>query len=289
MSAKKRKTGAQAPWMIAISSILIPDIPNRDAGWEKQLSELVDSIKANGQVQPILVSALNTPQDGFEYELIAGQRRIEALKKLGHTSVKAVCIAAKATKKDKFGARVAENFGRKNYTPMEEATLVRYAIEELGMSQQEVAATFGMTAGWVSQRVTALKQPEEVQKSLEEGDINFTHVRELSRVKDDAKKKKLLKHAKKEDAAAFKERVDAVVAGKKPGKAAKKTAGTAASSGTGSNAVRPKKDALAMLKQLDKAQAAAAKSGNKERAAHLSGVLKGISWAYKLKGANIKV
>ena len=287
MSAKK-KTGAQAASMIAISSIMIPgDVPNRDAGWEKQLNELVDSIKANGQVQPILVSALSAPQDGFEYELVAGQRRIEALKKIGHSTVKAVCIAAKATKKDKFGARVAENFGRQDYTPMEQATLVKYAIEELDMSQQEVASTFGMTAGWVSQRVTALKQPEEVQKSLEEGDINFTHVREISRVKDDEEKKKLLKHAKKEDASTFKERVDEIVTGKKPHKKAKKAAETAAP--TKLDNVRPKKDALAMMKKLDKAQAAAAKDEKKECAAHLSGILKGISWAYKLKGANIKV
>ena len=286
--SEKKKTGAQAASMVAISSILIPgNVPNRDTGWEKQLNELVESIKANGQVQPILVSALNTSQDGFEYELVAGQRRIEALKKIGHNTVKAVCIAAKATKKNKFGAHIAENFGRQDYTPMEQATLVKYAIEELGMTQQEVAATFGMTAGWVSQRVTALKQPKEVQKSLEEGDINFTHVREISRVKDDEEKKKLLKHAKKEDASTFKERVDEIVTGKKPRKKAKKAAETAAP--TKSDNVRPKKDALAMMKKLDKAQAAAAKDEKKERVAHLSGILRGISWAYKLNGANIKV
>lgn len=282
----KKKTGAQAASMIAISSIAIPeDVPNRDPGWEKQLSELVDSIKANGQVQPILVSAIAAPENGVEYELVAGQRRIEALRKLKHNTVKAVCIASKATKKDKFGARVAENFGRKNYSPMEEAALVKYAIEELGMTQQEVAATFGMTAGWVSQRVSALKQPEEVQKALEEGDIAFTHVREFSRVKDEDEKKKLLKHAKKEDASTFKERVDEIVTGKKPRKK-KKAAETKPSK---QDILRPKKDALSMLKKLDKAQAAAAKDEKKERAAHLSGVIKGVSWAYKLKGANIKI
>jgi len=286
MSAKK-KTGAQAASMVAISSIAVPeDIPNRDAGWEKDLAELVDSIKANGQVQPILVSAIPAPENGIEYELVAGQRRVEALKKLKHNTVKAVCIASKATKKDKFGARVAENFGRKNYTPMEQAALVKYAIEELGMTQQEVAATFGMTAGWVSQRVSALKQPEEVQKALEEGDIAFTHVREFSRVKDEDEKKKLLRHAKKEDASTFKERVDEIVTGKKPRKKSKKAAETKPSK---QDILRPKKDALSMLKKLDKAQATAAKGEKKERAAHLSGIIKGVSWAYKLKGANIKV
>ena len=286
MSAKK-KTGAQAASMIAISSIAIPeDVPNRDPGWEKHLAELVDSIKANGQVQPILVSAIAAPENGVDYELVAGQRRIEALKKLKHTAVKAVCIASKATKKDKFGARVAENFGRADYSPMEEAALVRYGIEELGMTQQEVAATFGMTAGWVSQRVSALKQPEEIQKALEEGDIAFTHVREFTRVKDEDEKKKLLKHAKKEDASTFKERVDEIVSGKKPRKKTKKAAEVSAGK---QEALRPKKEALSVLKKLDKARVAAADKEKKERAAHLSGIIKGVSWAYKLKGAKISV
>jgi len=289
MTAKK-KTGAQTASMIAISSILIPeDIPNRDDGWEKQLAELVDSIKAIGQVQPILVAALPTPtEEGHEYELIAGQRRLEALKRLKNSIVKAVCISSKATKKDKFGTRVAENFGRENYSPMEEAALVKYAIEELGLSQQDVATTFGRTAGWVSQRVSALKQPEEVQKALEEGDIAFTHVREFSRVKDEDEKKKLLKHAKKEDASSFKDRVDEIVTGKKPAKKAPKK-DAAPASPQKEVALRPKKDALTMLKKLDKAQAAAAKDDKKERAAHLHGIIKGLSWAYKLKGAKIKI
>ena len=283
----KKKTGAQAASMVAISSILIPeDVPNRDPGWEKHLVELVDSIKANGQVQPILVSSIPITEEGIEYELIAGQRRIEALKKLKHTTVKAVCIASKATRKDKFGARVAENFGRANYSPMEEAALVRYGIEQLGMTQQEVAATFGMTAGWVSQRVSALKQPEEIQKALEDGDIAFTHVREFSRVKDEDEKKKLLKHAKKEDASSFKERVDEMVSGKKPRKKTKPASETEPAK---QDLLRPKKEALSMLKKLDKAQVAAAEKDKKERAAHLSGIIKGLSWAYKLKGAKITI
>lgn len=289
-ATSKKKTGVQAASLIPISAIAIPDdVPNRDPGWEKNLTELVESIKANGQVQPVLVSILSSPQNGTEYELVAGQRRIEALKRLNHNMVKAVCIPVKATKKDKFGARVAENFGRTDYSPMEQATLVRYGIEQLGMSQQEIAAMFGMTAGWVSQRVAALKQPEEVQKALEEGDIAFTHVREISRVKDEDQKKKLLKHAKKEDASSFKERVDELVTGKKPAKKEDGKRVEAKPTTAKPDVLRPKKEALEMLKKLDKAQAEAATKEKKEKAAHLNGIIKGVSWAYKLKGANIKV
>jgi len=279
----KTKTGAKAASMIAISSIAIPeDVPNREPGWEKNLAELVDSIKANGQVQPILVSPTSSPVAGIEYDLVAGQRRIEALKKLGHSTVKVVCIASKATKKDKFGIRVAENFGREDYGPLEEAVLVRYGIEELGMSQQEIASAFGMTAGWVSQRVSVLKQPEDVQEALEAGAIAFTHVRELSRVKDEGEKEKLLKHAVKEDASVFKLRVDEIVTGKKPHKKAKKRSDAKALK---QELLRPKEEALAMLQSLVAKKASAT---IKDKAAYLSGMVKGISWAYKLKGADIK-
>ncbi len=283
----KKKVSAKAPSMIAISSIFIPDdIPNRDAGWDKDLTELMNSIKANGQVQPILVAPYADPDEMTEYELVAGQRRIEALKNLNHTTVKVVCVASKSTKKGRFGARVAENFGRKNYTPMEEAALVKYAIDVLGLTQQEVASAFGMTAGWVSQRVSVLKQPETIQKALEDGDIAFTHVREFSRVKDEDAKEKLLKHAKREDASTFKERVNSIVAGDSPKAKPAKPADPKARKDT---PLRPKKDALSMLKQLDKAQASAAKDEKKERAAHLNGIIKGVSWAYKLQGAKIKL
>jgi len=289
MSTKK-KTGAQAASMIAISSIAISDdIPNREEGWEKNLAELIDSIKANGQVQPILVSTSSGLVDGIDYDLVAGQRRIEALKKLGHGTVKAVCIASKTSRKDKFGARVAENFGRMDYSPLEEAALVKYAIEELGMSQQEVAIAFGMTGGWVSQRVSALKQPDVVQKALESGNIAFTHLREFSRVKDDDEKKKLLKHAQKEDASAFKRRVDEIVTGKKPRKRAKKSTEAKALK---RDTPRQEKEALVMLKKLQEAKTVTLKSADKdkkEHAAYLSGLAKGVSWAYKLKGSNIKV
>jgi len=269
--------------MIPISSVFVPDVPNRVPGWEKALADLTESIKANGQVQPIVVAPMASPgPDGEEFELVAGERRLEALKKLKHTTVKAVAVPAKATKKDKFATRISENFGRCDYSPIEEALLVQYAIDAFDMTQQQVAALVGKTSGWVSQRVTALKQPEDIQQALEEGDITFTHMREFGRVKDEKEKKKLLKKAKSLDGSEFKEYVDDLVSGDEVAARSQK-----AKRPTDEEILRPRREALSVLKKLDKSMAEAKSAGEKGKAAHLGGIIKGVSWSYKLQGAKI--
>jgi ParB family transcriptional regulator, chromosome partitioning protein len=284
--------------MIPVNRILIPnDFPNRSEGWEAGIKELMESIKSQGLIQPIVVRTLDADtEDGKQYRLVAGQRRLECVKRLEHSTVKAVALPAKTTRKEEFCARVSENFQRADYTPMEEAVLITYALTELQMSQQEFAAMIGMTPGWVSQRIAATKQPENVQKALEAGEITFTHVRELARVKDDdTKKTKLLEHAKKENAQEFKERVDTVLQDSPKAKndpkkkKSGKTAEEALANGPGDNIerkARPRKEAVQMLGKLDKAYVAAQKNDDKVRSTQLAWFIKGVSWTYNLKGAN---
>jgi ParB/RepB/Spo0J family partition protein len=284
----KTKSGVELASMIPISSILVSgDIPNRSEGWEAELDELMDSIKASGQVQPIVVLPLDTPgENGEQYKLLAGQRRLEALKRLKHTNIKAVSARTKSTQKDQFSVKLAENFGRIDYTPLEEATLIAYAVSELGISQQDLAKKIGKTPGWVSQRLAASKQPVEVQHALEEGDITFTHARELSRVKDEEEKKKLLSRAKRENAQDFKETVDGfVLSGKLPKPGNKKREGASGNKASGVE-IRPKSEAGKMLKRLDKALVKAKKAEDKEKAKYISWYMRGISWAYKLKNSD---
>jgi len=284
--------------MIPVSRILIPaDVPNRIAGWDKEIKELMESIKTLGLIQPIVVMPLESEvEGGYQYRLVAGQRRLECVKRLEHSTVKAVALAAKTTRKEEFGSRVAENFVRTAYSPLEEAALIEYALNQLAMSQQEFSAMIGMTPGWVSQRIAATKQPENVQKALEAGEISFTHVRELARVKnDDTKKTKLLEHAKKENAQEFKERVDTVLQdspkakGDPKKKKPTKTAEEALAKGPGDNIdrkARTRKEAVQMLGKLDKAFVTAQKDDDKVRSTQLAWFIKGVSWTYNLKGAN---
>lgn len=280
---KKSATVIPQTTMIPVSSILIPeDFPNRAKGWDNDLKDLTESIKTLGLIQPIVVMKLEEDgPSGEAYKLVAGRRRLECVRRLKQTTVKAVALPVKTTKKEAYGARVAENFVRRNYTPLEEAALIDFAVNQLGLSQQEFAEMVGMTSGWVSQRLTATKQPEDIQQALEQGDITFTHVRELARVKDDKEKAKLLKHAVKENAQDFKERVDCMLTGHKPEGGSPES--EPAKEPDLDRKPRPRREVLQALAKLDKTLA---ETTTPEKKAQLVWFIKGVSWTYRLAGAN---
>jgi len=288
----KKTSSKSFPTMLPVSSILVPDdMPNRSEGWGKNLSELLESIKVLGLIQPVVVVPLEKKgPKGETCKLVAGQRRLECVKRLKHTTIRVVFRPAKTNRKQEFGAKVAENFVRMDYSPLEEAALIDYAINQCKMSQQEFAEMVGKTPGWVSQRLTATKQPANVQQALENGEITFTHIRELARVKDEGEKNRLLERAKKENAQEFKERVDEAMGGepKKTKKSDKpeKDSGGAGEGGDTDHKPRPRREALSLLGKLDKAFVEAQKAEDKQRTLQLSWFMKGVSWAYKLKGSN---
>lgn len=288
----KKTSQKSSPTMLPVSSILVPDdMPNRSEGWDKNLNDLLESIRVLGLIQPVVVVPLEKKgPKGEVYKLVAGQRRLECVRRLKHTTVKAVSLAAKTNRKQEFGAKVAENFVRMDYSPLEEAALIDYAINQCKMSQQEFAEMVGKTPGWVSQRLTATKQPADIQQALENGEITFTHVRELARVKDEGEKTKLLERAKKENAQEFKERIDVAMGGEpkksKKGDKPEKDAGGGEEGGEADRKPRPRREALSLLGKLDKAFVDAQKAEDKQRALQLSWFMKGVSWTYKLKGSN---
>jgi len=257
--------------------------------------ELMDSIKNIGQVVPISVIPLALPtDDGKLYRLVAGRRRIEAHTRLNRSTIKAVGMSMKLSRKAEFYARIAENYDREPYTPLEEAMLAFHAVHTLGASQQDYAKAVGKTVGWVSQRLAALKQPPEVQNALDEGEIKFTHVRELARVKDDKEKLKLLKRAKREGANDFKDTVDMIMSGEKqkrdapekePTSGDKKLSAATDDADVGNSAqARETKVAKAMLGKCDKAFNAAKEASDSKRADEVSWFMQGIFWSYNLKG-----
>jgi len=283
MTQAKKGAAPIQTTMLPLSSILIPeDFPNRAKGWDSDLKDLTESIKTLGLIQPIVVMQLDKDgPNGESYKLVAGRRRLECVRRLKQTTVKAVSLPVKTTRKEAYGARVAENFVRRNYTPLEEAALIDYAVNQLGLSQQEFAEMVGMTPGWVSQRLTATKQPEDIQQALEKGEITFTHIRELARVKDEKEKVKLLKHAVKENAQDFKERVECSLAGTKPeGGSPEHTPNKEPDL---DRKPRPRREVLQILAKLDKTLAEVPSS---EKKAQLVWFIKGVSWTYRLAGAN---
>ena len=193
---------------LPLSKIFIPD-NLRTKGWKKNLSGLVKLIKESGLKQPpgvVPYPENKSGPNGETHILVFGFRRLEALKQLNWTVVPVTLLpATHSNEKDIFVARIVENFGREDLSPLEEAAAYKSAIDDFNFTAKEIALRVGKTGGYVSQRLNLLKMPDYIQDAVQKGEITQTHVRELSRITDKGEQKRLLEKAKHTKLTAFKE------------------------------------------------------------------------------------
>lgn len=159
--------------------VLIDDIvPNpyqpRKSFTEESLRELSDSIKAEGLIQPIVVS----PLGGGKYQLIAGERRWQATRLAGLSSIRAI-VDRKAIGLDQLVAALLENLQREDLNPLEEATAFSRLTQEFELSHEEVARRMGRSRAAVSNALRLLHLPEFVQIALRERRVTVGQVRPL--------------------------------------------------------------------------------------------------------------
>lgn len=144
---------------------------------ETALSELSESIKASGLLQPLVVRA-----NGSAYELIAGERRWRAVQRLGWTKVSVV--VKEADDKALLTLALIENLQRDDLTPIDEATAYQRLMDEFTMPQAEVARLVGKDRSTVSNSLRLLKLPAAVQTMLEERTLTEGHARALLALAD---------------------------------------------------------------------------------------------------------
>lgn len=255
----------------------------REDGWEKRVDSMAASIKEGGLWSPILISPLTKPADGKTHELIYGHRRFAAYKQLKHTTIKVIFAPKGMTRKQKDTARLVENTEREDLSPVEEAKAYKEMMESHSMTAKQVAKTVGKTDGHVSQRLALLRMPPKVLEAVESGGISATHARQLHRFKDADKQEKFVEKAASMTAQSFESFVDNKL---NPGKKAKKGK---AEKDKPTDKYQPRESAMKALTKLDKAAAQAMETANKEKTAHLKGVIRGISWTLKVKNAKLPV
>lgn len=140
---------------------------------EAQLAELTQSVAATGVVQPIVVRK----GDGGRYELITGERRLLASKRAGLPTIPA--IVREATDEQAMEMTVVENLQRADLNPMEQARAYQRLSQEFKMTQEQMAARTGKERASVANFLRLLRLPEEVQASVEAGELSFGHARGL--------------------------------------------------------------------------------------------------------------
>ena len=141
---------------------------------EENLAELVDSIRARGIFQPLIVR--RSPK-GTGYELIAGERRWRAARKLNLTKVPAIVRAA--TDQQVLELALIENLQRAELDPVEEADGYATLIETFGLKQEEVAERVGKNRATVANALRLRSLPSEVRDLLRSKQITVGHAKAI--------------------------------------------------------------------------------------------------------------
>lgn len=145
---------------------------------DEKIEELSRTIHTHGVIQPIVVRSTANNQ----YEIIAGERRYRAMKKLQWTEVPA--IVRNLTDKETASIALIENLQREELTAIEEAVAYQKLLELHELTQEALAQRLGKGQSTVANKLRLLKLPKEVQQAILKRQISERHARALIAIKD---------------------------------------------------------------------------------------------------------
>lgn len=165
-----------------------PDQPRRNFP-EESIAQLAESIRRHGLLSPLLVRA---EPDG-NYRLIAGERRLRALKLLGRPWAEVILLADG----DCECALIAlvENLQREELHFLDMAAACRQILDTQPITQQQLAAGLSMSPSALANRLRLLKLPEDVQAAVREGGLSERHARALLHADGEAAQRALAAQA----------------------------------------------------------------------------------------------
>ncbi|SMB87565.1 chromosome partitioning protein, ParB family [Desulfonispora thiosulfatigenes DSM 11270] len=162
---------------LKISSIKPNSFQPRKVFDPEKLNELMLSIKEHGVVQPIVVRTIDQG-----YELVVGERRLRACKKLGFTHIPAIIKDYNDEKM--MEVALIENIQRHNLNPVEEANAYKSLIEIYNFSQEDLAKKVGKSRPYISNFLRLLNLPDNILNLLAENKISVGHARSLLSLED---------------------------------------------------------------------------------------------------------
>lgn len=162
---------------VAIENVVPSPLQPRHQFIEAPLDDLMDSIRQHGIIQPLIARLV----DG-KYELIAGERRWRASKKLGLLTVPV--IERSATDRDVLEMALIENLQREDLNPIEEAAGYVRLAKEFTLKQEEIATRVGKSRASVANAMRLLDLHADVQVFLAQGQISVGHAKVILALKD---------------------------------------------------------------------------------------------------------
>jgi len=159
---------------------------------EEALAALAESIREVGVLQPVLVRSTD---DG--YELIAGERRWRAARRVGLQTIPAIVrIADDAAV---LQQAIIENVQREQLNPLEEAAAYQQLIEDFSFTHDEVATRVGKSRAAITNTLRLLQLPPTIQRYLKDGSLRMGHARALLGTPDRAFQEQLARRVVSDD------------------------------------------------------------------------------------------
>ena len=152
----------------------------RKAFSDEELTELAQSIEENGLLQPLLLRP--APKAPGRYELVAGERRLRAVRKLGWNAVPAV--TREVDDDTLLVLALVENLQREALNPLEEAEGYQVLMDKHGLSHAGIGRSVGKSRSTVANMVRLLQLPASVRKFVEAGSLTTGHARALLALTD---------------------------------------------------------------------------------------------------------
>jgi ParB family chromosome partitioning protein len=149
---------------------------------DKELEELCASIKTHGILQPLLV---RPDDDG--YELIAGERRLRAAKRIGLQRVPV--LVKDVSESQLLEMSLIENIQREDLNPIEAADAYHQLVTEFGLNQDEVARRVGKSRPTVTNFLRLRQLSAEIKETLKEGTISMGHARALLAIENPGRRR----------------------------------------------------------------------------------------------------
>jgi ParB family chromosome partitioning protein len=176
-----------APTEVDIDRLVPNEFQPRAHPGDGRLDQLVESIKANGVIQPIVVRRTT---DG--YQIIAGERRWRAALKAGLQRVPIVVrTVPEGERRSLLEVALIENIQRENLNPIEEAVAYRRLTEEFQLKQEDVAAAVGRDRASIANYLRLLKLPDEVRAEVASDRLSMGHARALLGLASEAEQRRL--------------------------------------------------------------------------------------------------
>ena len=160
---------------ISISSIIPNKYQPRKKFEKESLEELTKSIKERGIIQPLIVRISENQKD--KYELIAGERRLQASQTAGLHEVPVIIIEADNLKSLELA--IIENVQRKDLNVIEEAQGYKRLIEEFGYDQEKVSKFIGKSRSHITNSLRILSLPRTVIELIENEKLTLGHAKVL--------------------------------------------------------------------------------------------------------------